>query len=63
MSEEIEISDQLKNLADAIIENISNLSDEEITKEVREEHNDPEFEANIMRDIIKEVKAKKMNRR
>jgi hypothetical protein len=59
MSEEIKISDQLKNLANAIIENISNISDKEITEEVREEHNDPEFEANIMRDIIKEVKAKR----
>jgi len=58
MSEEIKIFDQLKNLADGIIDNISNISDEEIIEEVREEHNDPEFEANIMRDIIKEVKGK-----
>lgn len=50
---------ELYNFADAIIDNIINTPDDEILKEVIEEHGDPEHEANIMREIISKAKEER----
>ena len=47
----------INKIADAITENIINTLDNEILEEVKEEHGDYEYEANIMRDIISKAKA------
>jgi hypothetical protein len=47
----------LKNIADAITDNIINTPDDEILEEVKEDHGDSEYEANIMRGIINKAKA------
>jgi len=58
MSEKINISDQLKNLTDAIIDNIINTPDAEILKEVEEDYGDPSFLANGVLEILKKSQFK-----
>ena len=45
----------LSRIADALAENVINTPDAEILKEVEEDHGDPEYVANGMRAIIKNV--------
>ena len=48
--------EKVKNFTDALTQNIINTPDDEILKEVKQEHGDVEFEANIMRNIINNVR-------
>ena len=52
MNEEDKSIRRIKNIADAITDNIINTPDDEILDEAREDHGDHEYEANIMRNII-----------
>lgn len=56
MSEEEKTLQHIKIITDTIADNISNTPADEILEEVREDHGDTEYEANIMRDIIRKVK-------
>ncbi len=56
MSDEKKALFQIRKFADAITENIINTPDDEILDEVREDHGDQEYDANIMRDIIGKAK-------
>jgi len=56
MSDEKKVLYQIRKFADAITENIINTPDDEILGEVKEDHGDHEYEANIMRDIIGKAK-------
>lgn len=49
-----------KKFADALIENIINIPDAEILKEVEDDYGDKEAEADIMRNIISEAKRGEM---
>lgn len=55
MNEEDKSFDQIKNILDSIIDNIIKTPDDEILKEVKEDYGDPEYEANIMRKIVKDA--------
>jgi hypothetical protein len=44
----------LDRLADAFVEDILNMSDEEILAEFREDHGDPDQHADKMRELIEE---------
>lgn len=48
---------ELERLANELIDNIISVSDEEILKESEEDYGDSEYEANIVRNIIKDAKA------
>lgn len=50
---------ELHRLADALVENIIETSDEEILKEVEEDHGDAQFVANKMRGIIADARSKR----
>jgi len=49
-------ANRLKNLSNALIDNIINTPDAEILKEVEEDHGDSEYEANRVRELLKKVK-------
>lgn len=51
-----EAARQLENLENALVENIIQTSDEEILKEVEEEHGDPLHDANLMKGIYEKAK-------
>lgn len=53
----------LDNLADALVEDIMALSDEEILAEFREDHGDPEWHIAEMRAILEEAIAIARERR
>lgn len=46
---------QLQNLADALVEDIMSLSDEDILAEAREDGLDPEQEAARLRKMLEEI--------
>jgi len=56
MNEEDKSIRHVKNITDAITDNVINTPDDEILEEVKEDHGDSEYEANIMRDIINKAK-------
>lgn len=56
MNEEDKSIRHIKIIADAITDNVINTPDDEILEEVKEDHGDFEYEANIMRDIINKAK-------
>ncbi len=56
MNDEKKAQIQIRRFVDAITENIINAPDDDILEEVKEDHGDHEYEANIMRDIIGKAK-------
>ena len=48
--------ERLKNLANGLIDNIIRTPGTDILKEVEEDHGDPEYEANIVRKLLKKAK-------
>ncbi len=57
-NEKAYIREQLNRLSDELIDNIINTSDANILKEVIEDHGDPTYEANRVRDLLKKSRIK-----
>jgi hypothetical protein len=56
-NDEKHIENQLNRLSDELIANIIDTPDEAILKEVTEDHGDPSYEANSVRDILKKSRV------